>query len=75
MKVIAKRRTGLDEKEMQMIEEKVHGLLTEDADLKQWYETSKSFLAFFLAEGEHVGFLLAKTLPDVYCSENMQKDR
>jgi len=33
VKVIAKRRTGLDDKEMQMIEEKVHGLLTEDADL------------------------------------------
>ena len=34
VKVIAKRRTGLDENEMQMIEDKVNGLLTEDEDLK-----------------------------------------
>ena len=34
VKVIAKRRTGLVDNEMQMIEEKVNGLLTEDEDLK-----------------------------------------
>jgi hypothetical protein len=33
VKVIAKRRTGLDDKDLEMIEAKVNGLLMDDADL------------------------------------------
>ena len=60
VKVIAKRRTGLDENEMQMIEEKVNGLLTEDEDLKLWYETSSSFLDYFKQKESKKGFYSPK---------------
>ena len=56
MKVIAKRRTGLDDKDLEMIEAKVNGLLMDDAELNKWYETSKSFLEFFKQKESNQGF-------------------
>ena len=56
MKTIAKARTGLDDQEMQMIEDKVKGLLTDDADLQHWYETSLSFVEFFKEKEIREGF-------------------
>ena len=60
MKVIAKRRTGIDDKEMHMIQEKVNGLLTQDAELKLWYETSSSFLEYFKQKEKRKGFYSPK---------------
>jgi superfamily II DNA/RNA helicase len=60
VKTIAKRRTGLDEKEMQMIEEKVNKLLTEDEELKLWYETSSGFLDYFKQKESKKGFYSPK---------------
>jgi len=41
---------------MQMIEEKVNLQLTEDAELKKWYETSSSFKEFFKEQESKEGF-------------------
>jgi type I site-specific restriction endonuclease len=60
VKVIAKRRTGIDDKEMHMIQEKVNGLLTQDEDLKLWYETSSSFLDYFKQKEKRKGFYSPK---------------
>ena len=60
VKVIAKRRTGIDDNEMQMIQAKVNELLTEDAELKLWYETSLSFLDYFKQKEKRKGFYSPK---------------
>ena len=60
VKVIAKRRTGIDDKEMHMIQEKVNGLLTQDEDLKLWYETSSGFLNYFKQKEGRKGFYSPK---------------
>ena len=60
VKVIAKIRTGLDEKEMHMIQDKVNGLLKEDEELKLWYETSSSFLDYFKQKEKRKGFYSPK---------------
>ena len=60
VKVIAKRRTGINDEEMQMIQEKVNGLLTEDAELKLWYKTSSSFLDYFKQKEKKKGFYSPK---------------
>ena len=60
VKVIAKRRTGINDNEMQMIQAKVNELLTEDAELKLWYETSLSFLDYFKQKEKRKGFYSPK---------------
>jgi len=43
-----------------MIEEKVNLQLTEDAELKKWYETSSSFVEFFKEQESKEGFYKPK---------------
>ena len=60
VKIFTKRRTGLDDKVMQLIEEKVNKLLTEDEELKLWYETSSGFLDYFKQKESKKGFYSPK---------------